>query len=82
MDNGSRVISIINASQSAAPDFGLVLLALFTFLIVGFSLLVVRQASQMVHVLPTSASPIVRLATLVYACLAIGTLILIISFMV
>ena len=67
----TSIADVINSVQAATPDLGLVMLAGFALLLVGFSLLMFRQARQMTHVLPTPLSPVVQTVVVSYVVLTI-----------
>ncbi len=70
---------MVNSVQAATPDLGLIMLAGFALILMGFSFLMYRQARQMMHVLPTTLSPIVQTVVLGYAALTIITFALIMA---
>lgn len=79
MENSEiAVTEAVRMLNESTPDFGLIILAALTLLLVGFSLLMYRQARQMIHVLPTPLSPMILLIVFGYALLTIGAFVLII----
>lgn len=74
----TNIIDVANSVQAATPDLGLIMLAGFSLLLIGFSFLMYRQAKQMTHVLPTPLSPLVHVLVLAYVALCLITFSLIV----
>ena len=78
--NESNIVTSIDKAQSSLPDVGLLILAILMLIVLVFSLLVLKQSSHMVKVLPTPLSPYVRTAAISYVVFSFITLLLIIFY--
>lgn len=69
----SNLVEITNTIRTSTPDLGLIMLAGFSLILIGFGFLMYRQARQMTQVLPTSLSPTVQVIVFGYVLLTLAT---------